>query len=146
VRAAADSSFLISCYSLDANSPSATSALASQDGPILVNPLNLVEVAAGLNARIFRGHATEQEVHEALSEFEADLASGLLTAVSMPAAVWLRSRDLALLHSATRGVRSLDILHVAAALGLGATSFLTFDKRQAALARAEGLLTPIEIA
>jgi predicted nucleic acid-binding protein len=40
------------------------------------------------------------------------------------------------------GTRSLDILHVANALVLGATSFLTFDKRQAELAKSAGLKVP----
>jgi len=37
------------------------------------------------------------------------------------------------------GHRLLDILHVAAALNLRATEFLSFDQRQRALAAAEGL-------
>ena len=36
-------------------------------------------------------------------------------------------------------VRSLDLLHVAAAVSLGAKKFLTCDARQLALARAAGL-------
>jgi predicted nucleic acid-binding protein len=42
-------------------------------------------------------------------------------------------------YSEKLGTRSLDILHVAGAVVLGATSFLTFDRRQATLARASGL-------
>jgi predicted nucleic acid-binding protein len=41
------------------------------------------------------------------------------------------------------GHRSFDILHVATALTLGATDFLTFDSNQAALASSEGLTTPL---
>jgi hypothetical protein len=36
-------------------------------------------------------------------------------------------------------VRSFDLLHVGMAVALGATEFLTFDARQAALAKAAGL-------
>jgi predicted nucleic acid-binding protein len=46
---------------------------------------------------------------------------------------------LSALHSEKLGTRSLDILHVAAALVLGAAEFHSFDGRQAALARAAGL-------
>ena len=42
-------------------------------------------------------------------------------------------------HTAALGVRSLDLLHVAAAVTLGAKKFLTCDARQLALARAAGL-------
>jgi hypothetical protein len=37
------------------------------------------------------------------------------------------------------GVRSLDILHVAIAMSLGARTFLSFDDRQRALATRAGL-------
>ncbi len=49
---------------------------------------------------------------------------------------------LSALYSEKLGTRSLDILHVASALVLGSTSFVTFDRRQAALARASGLKVP----
>ncbi len=45
-------------------------------------------------------------------------------------------------HSEALGTRTLDILHVAAALVLGATQLLTFDDRQAGLARDVGLHVP----
>ena len=53
-----------------------------------------------------------------------------------------RSRAPERPHSEKLGTRSLDILHVASALVLGSTSFVTFDRRQAALARASGLKVP----
>ncbi len=37
------------------------------------------------------------------------------------------------------GCRTLDIIHVAAAIVLGAKIFITFDGRQAALAKQAGL-------
>jgi predicted nucleic acid-binding protein len=42
-------------------------------------------------------------------------------------------------YSERFGTRSLDILHVAAALVLGVKEFHTFDTRQAKLAKAAGL-------
>ena len=42
-------------------------------------------------------------------------------------------------HAPRLGSRTLDSLHVAMALQLGADRFWTFDARQAALAKAEGL-------
>jgi len=44
-------------------------------------------------------------------------------------------------HGARLGMRTLDSLHVAAALELGAKSFWTFDERQAKLAAATALQT-----
>ncbi len=145
MKVAVDSSFLVSCYALDAHSRAAAVLYAAHSGQILVSPLNIVEVSTALRARVFRRLATEQEGREAIIEFEADLAGGALRQVQMPDSVWVRARQLSLSHTVRIGARSLDILHVAAALSLGVSSFLTFDHTQALLARAEGLLTPIEL-
>ena len=49
------------------------------------------------------------------------------------------ARRIARLRTVTEGYRSLDILHVAAAVVSEAEEFLTFDERQRKLAQAEGL-------
>ncbi len=49
------------------------------------------------------------------------------------------AKRLAVTHTLTGGHRSFDILHVAAALHLGAREFLSFDSNQRELAKAEGL-------
>lgn len=50
---------------------------------------------------------------------------------------------LAFQHTVMRGHRSFDVLHVASALHLGASEFLTFDVNQRKLAEAEGLVVPV---
>jgi predicted nucleic acid-binding protein len=46
-------------------------------------------------------------------------------------------------HTAGGGHRSLDLLHLATAVHLGAKEFLSFDDRQVKLARKLGLATPL---
>lgn len=46
-------------------------------------------------------------------------------------------------HTLTGGHRGFDVLHVAAALVLRASDFLTFDTNQKKLAEAEGLVVPL---
>lgn len=41
------------------------------------------------------------------------------------------------------GHRTMDILHVATALHLGVTEFVTFDSNQKVLAESEGLVVPV---
>lgn len=79
-----------------------------------------------------------------LNAWLADLASDILTLAS-PSLTTITSEAerLSAQFSATLGTRTLDILHVAAALVLGTPEFLTFDRRQQALAAAAGLKTPI---
>ncbi len=50
-----------------------------------------------------------------------------------------RAEALSAAHTEQLGTRAADILHVAAALITGAEGFLSFDKRQRALASAAGL-------
>jgi predicted nucleic acid-binding protein len=53
--------------------------------------------------------------------------------------VFVRAVGISAQHSASTLARSLDVLHVAAALEAGCTSFVTADRRQAALAEAAGM-------
>jgi predicted nucleic-acid-binding protein len=46
-------------------------------------------------------------------------------------------------HTAGGGHRSLDLLHLATTVHLGAKEFLSFDDRQVKLARKLGLATPL---
>lgn len=45
----------------------------------------------------------------------------------------------------SKGWRTLDIIHVACALSLNASTFISFDQNQNLLARAEGLQTPLMV-
>jgi len=56
-----------------------------------------------------------------------------------PPLAFEEARRIARLRTVTEGHRSLDILHVAAALVSEAEELLTFDERQRKLAQAEGL-------
>ena len=53
--------------------------------------------------------------------------------------VFQRSVGFSRAHTSSIRIRSFDILHVAAAVELGATEFWSFDKRQRSLAREVGL-------
>jgi hypothetical protein len=70
----------------------------------------------------------------------ADVANGIFAIMPVPAsALFAKAGELADRHSARRGTRSLDLMHVAAALLLKAGVFLSFDDRQRKAAKAEGL-------
>ena len=74
-----------------------------------------------------------QQVRAALGA--ADMVAAPLPAYNW----WAEAEDISKAHSVTLNVRTLDLLHVAAARVLGADEFLTFDGRQRALATAAGL-------
>ena len=144
MSAYADTGFLCSLYSPDAHTPRAVARMAHQPLPLPFVWLHQLELRNALRLRVFRGEITPLQREAALNLILADLAGGVLAAVSPPhAAMMTEAERLSALHSEALGTRSLDILHVASALVLGAADFLTFDRRQAALATAAGLKVPV---
>ena len=142
MSAYADTGFLCSLYAPDAHTARAASRMARQPLPLPFVWLHQLELRNALRLRVFRREITRPQRDAALNLLLADLAGGVLVAAT-PAhfPMMTEAERLSALHSETLGTRSLDILHVASALVLGATDFLTFDQRQATLARAAGLKT-----
>jgi len=105
----------------------------------------MLEATNAFELRIFRGQGTRLNAAKATHDLEADAQRGVLRTLPVPASAWDVARRLSKEHSATLGTRSLDILQLAIAIALRADTLLTFDRNQVALARAEGLQTPIAI-
>jgi len=108
---------------------------------VLITPFHRAELANAIFQQAFRARLSLDEARHAYASFEADCESGTWLLTELPDAIFSTSIRLARLHGPTLGVRTLDTLHVAAALKLKATRFWTFDDRQAKLAEAEGLIT-----
>lgn len=73
------------------------------------------------------------------NDFERDRISGLWLEIDLPSIALEICAELSRIHTPQLGTRTLDTLHVAAALELKAERFWTFDDRQAKLAKAVGL-------
>lgn len=84
--------------------------------------------------KIFAGEA--QKVY---TQFQRDRESGFWVEVNLPEMVFDRCIQLAQQYAGRIAVGTLDTLHIASALELGAQRFMTFDERQAKLAKAAGL-------
>ncbi len=83
---------------------------------------------------------TEAEHAEVRKAIEEDVVQSVFVAAIVDwGRVLARAEELAIRHTPATLCRSLDTLHVALALELGATEFYTFDTRQATMARAAGL-------
>ena len=143
MTAYADTGFLCSLYAPDAHTRRAITRMKRQTLPLAFTWLHQLEFRNALRLRIFRGDITAGQRDASLNTMLADLAAGVLVAASPPLTdVMTEAERLSALHSQTIGTRTLDILHVAAALVLGLAEFLTFDTRQGALAKVAGLRVP----
>jgi len=139
----ADTGFLCSLYAPDAHTARAAARMKRQVLPLAFTWLHQLEFRNALRLRVFRGEIMPAQRDASLNLMLADMAGRVLLAATPPLTeVMVEAERLSVLHAETLGTRSLDILHVAAALVLGLAEMLTFDARQAALARAVGLKVP----
>ena len=135
-----DSSIITKWYLPEPDSPAALRLRASYEPPAVLTHLHRVELTTAWHLKVFRGELQLDTVVQALTDLEDDVAAGVWEPPAYDLGdVHARAEQLARRHAAVLGTRSLDILHVAAALVLGATRFVTNDERQAALARAAHL-------
>jgi predicted nucleic acid-binding protein len=134
----ADSSFFVSSYILDAHTAEAMQRMSHHPG-IWLTSLNRAEIVNAIYRYVFRGVISETEARAAFLNFEQDRKSGLWIEIELPSRIWDRNIDLVSRYTPTFGNRTIDSLHIAAALELGAKEFWTFDTRQLRLAKAVGL-------
>ncbi len=136
----ADTGFIASLYLPEITSGRAIAAARRLKEPLPVTPLILLEFRNALNLAVKRGGIGGKERETIWRTFEADIADGIFVHAPLSASeVHRKARELSDRHTPQLGTRSLDLLHVAAALNLGAKEIFTFDERQAKAAKAEGL-------
>ena len=139
MSAYADTSFLISWHTADARFP-AVSALRQTGEAVVWTPWQQVEFNNAMRLLVFRALATPADLVLVMGSVQAAVNAGDLVAAPLPAhALWEEAERLSRAHTPSLGVRTLDLLHVAAACLLRSRRFWTFDLRQHALARAAGL-------
>jgi predicted nucleic acid-binding protein len=139
----ADSSFFVSLYLPDEHSAEAR-RLARHHQRVWLTPLHRAEWAHAVALRLFQREISADEAQVITQNFERDRASQFWLSVPLPEMAFERCVQLAGQYGARLGLATMDTLHVASALELGAERFWTFDKRQAKLARAVGLKRPLK--
>jgi predicted nucleic acid-binding protein len=141
-----DTSFICAMHVRQDNSPAAAECFQKMPEVLHISGLLLYEFQQSVRFQVWL-HARDktrgypQAVAEvALAKFQSNLAVGaiVVAAVDWPD-VHRVAETLSKRHAMVGGHRSLDVLHVATALHLGAREFLTFDANQRKLATAEKL-------
>lgn len=127
-------------YGNDVHTAKALVELKRGGEAVTISILNELELANALRLAEFRRLLAPGVAAVYLADYDADVASGrLVVADCNLAAVVTEARRLSAVHTRGGGHRAFDILHVAAALQVGADTFLTFDAGQRKLAAAAGL-------
>jgi len=104
-----------------------------------LTPLHRAEWTHAMAQHVFQRKISAREAQQVYRSFNADRQAGLWIEIGLPEMAFETCVRLAQRHGPRLGIRTLDTLHVAAALELQAESFWTFDERQGRLAHAEGL-------
>lgn len=131
-----DTSFVVSLYSSDVNFDTAARVMEASTGDRLITTLGELEVVNALSLRVFRKEVSAIQARASLDDFEKDVRDGVLQLRPLPEQAFDRARQLSRQTTPRLGTRTADVLHVAAALELGADALFSFDKQQRRLARA----------
>ena len=131
----ADTSFLVSLYSPDANSVAAARTMQASRADRLVSVLGELEVVNAMGLRVFRKEVSAPQAQSSLNDFEQDLRAGVFQLTPLPQQVFERARQLSRQTTPRLGTRTADLLHVATALELSADCLYTFDQQQRRLAQ-----------
>jgi predicted nucleic acid-binding protein len=145
-----DTSFLCGLYVAQSTSARATRFMSQQPTALAGTSLLFYEFRQSVQFQVFRHSKDKTQGYPsaiarvALMTLQANIASGVF---QTPHVDWgdvhRMAERLAFQHTAKRGHRSFDVLHIATALHIGASEFLTFDANQKELAEAEGLVVPV---
>ncbi|MDR1281616.1 MAG: type II toxin-antitoxin system VapC family toxin [Opitutaceae bacterium] len=143
-----DTSFLCALYHEQSNSDLVNACLEEFDEPLSITAALEFEFRASVELQVFlrkgdrsKGYS-EGEAAAVLAAFESNLSRGAVRIVPCDwALVFRHAQRIAEKSCRTDGIRSMDILHVASAIHLGAHAFATFDERQRRLARKHELKT-----
>ncbi len=134
-----DASFLFSLYVPDVNSAKASAKMKRAVLPLLLTDVGKIEIANAVGLRLFRRELHPAEAKKVHALFREDLEQGVVQIVPLPAAAYEQAEQIARTHTPLLGTRTLDVVHVAAALVLKADTFYTFNRKQSSLAAAVGL-------
>jgi predicted nucleic acid-binding protein len=145
-----DTSFLCAMYIAQSTSVRALEYMQSQQVALISTSLLLFEFRQSVHFQVFRHTKDTKQgyplakAQTALATLQKNIAAGIFRQPSVDwADVHQIAERLAFQYTSKNGHRSFDVLHVATALHIGASEFLTFDANQKRLAESEGLVVPL---
>ncbi|MGA2570499.1 MAG: type II toxin-antitoxin system VapC family toxin [Terracidiphilus sp.] len=134
-----DSSVVFSVHGRDVHTVAAVALLRSANEPLALTQLCEVEFVNALCLRQFRREISQTQVQASIADLEQNIRRGVYRLLSIPDSAFTRAKILAQTLTLAIGVRAADLLHVSAAMELGASCLFTFDQKQHRTAQAAGL-------
>jgi predicted nucleic acid-binding protein len=135
-----DTGILVKSYVFEEDSPEAIEIIEAAGDPLIFSHFHGIEIPNAIRLKRFRGEISKAQESAAIRVFRGDVDAGRLVRPDYDlSAVFLRAERLSAKYSGDIGSRSLDVLHVAAALECGCTELASFDERQRKIANLSGL-------
>jgi len=136
-----DTSVLLKLYVPEPRSAEAAALVAASQNRASLTDLHLLELHSALRQKMGRGELSEAQCRALMEQLKSDIGSGTHSRVKLEwHEIFALAEALSAAHGTVTMCRSLDTLHVATAIHLGCTEFCSFDRRQALLAAAAGLV------
>ncbi len=129
-----DTSALIKLYLLEEGSKEVQQRIASQDRPLPVWEIQEAELMNALQLNVFWKKITQKQADSQIDLFHGRQKKGYYFFPEIHRTELMKTFRTLSRETARLGCRTIDIFHVACALQIGATSFITFDDRQRTLA------------
>ena len=139
-----DTSSLLKLYIREQGSELVHSRVTSQDHPLPIWEIQKAELINALRLKVFWNEITLEQAETQIALFENRLKRGLYVFPEIDRDSLMKCVLRLGAETPRLGCRTIDIFHVACAVEIGASEFLSFDQRQNALATHAGLkLTPL---
>ena len=135
-----DTGLLLKLYAAEPNSAKAAALVQHHGMPFVFCQLQQTELWNALYRKAARNEIDRAELARSVKRIQSDLDLGVLNVSNLDwPEVWATADRLTVKYVLTTQCRTLDVLHVAAALQLDVKNFGTTDVRQMAIARKAGL-------
>ena len=135
-----DSGVLVKLYVREESSDAVARLLAKRGEAVILNDLHELEMRNALRLKRFRDEIDDEQLAASMAMIASDLAVGRLIRGGIDwRSVCTEAERLSAAATTAIGVRTIDLLHIAAALNRAASGLVSLDHRQRAAARMSGL-------
>ncbi len=135
-----DTGVLLKNYCNESNSAEAIALILAELAPLPFTHFQEAELRNTFRLKAFRKEITPFQTAVAVGLLDEDIRLGRLERKRIDLeSAYRRAEKLSENYTISTGARLPDILHVAAALEIGANRFVSFDVRQCAMAKKTGL-------